>query len=66
VGRTGQFFAAQELMKESLKPENQRRSLEAIIKDLRTSRNHVMIQTLQQRQVLCDLANHLGVPILSK
>ena len=66
VGRTGQFFAAQEVMKESLKPEDQRRSLEVIIKDLRTSRNHVMVQTPEQRKALCDLANRLGVPILSK
>ncbi|WGL95823.1 protein-tyrosine phosphatase family protein [Arsenophonus nasoniae] len=58
VGRTGQLLATMEL----LKPESQQ-SLESIVRDMRTTRDGKMVQTLAQMQTLAVLAEQLNKPI---
>ncbi|WGL97976.1 protein-tyrosine phosphatase family protein [Arsenophonus sp. aPb] len=58
VGRTGQLLATMEL----LKPESQQ-SLESIVRDMRTTRDRKMVQTIAQMQTLAVLAEQLNKPI---
>ena len=55
VGRTGQLIAATELLKKDGP------SLETIIKDMRFSRNRLMVQTPTQLDALAELAKQEGV-----